>query len=80
MITPKFLVTATSECGTYVETLKCLTLEEAQQYEAALVAEGWTVDIFAPHEHTWIYTGEVAFGTHSTQSSYLCLCGAKHRT
>lgn len=42
---PVFMVQAVSGCKSYRESLRCLTSQEAEQYAAALRAEGWTVTI-----------------------------------
>lgn len=41
----RFILKAVSECGTYKETLRCLTQEEADRFAATLKAEGWVVTI-----------------------------------
>lgn len=43
-----FILKITSPCGTYKETMKCRTMEEAHAYADALRAEGSTVTIKAP--------------------------------
>lgn len=37
-----------SPCGTYKETMKCISMEEANMYADALRAEGSSVTIKAP--------------------------------
>lgn len=43
-----FILKIVSPCGTYRETIKCITLEEANMYAEALRAEGSTVTIKTP--------------------------------
>lgn len=47
MNTANILVKIVSPCGTYRETIRCVTMEEAEGYAAALRAEGSKVTIKA---------------------------------
>jgi len=44
-MTNAYIVKATSECGTYKETMRCISQAEADGYKAALQADGRTVTI-----------------------------------
>lgn len=43
-----FILKIVSPCGTYKETMKCVSADEANMYAEALRAEGSTVTIKAP--------------------------------
>jgi hypothetical protein len=40
-----WIIKATSECGTYKETMRCKSQAEADMYADALRADGWTVKV-----------------------------------
>ena len=43
-----WIIKAISECGTYKETLRCVSEAEANSYAVALRADGWSVTIKQP--------------------------------
>lgn len=45
MVKAQITLKIVSPCGTYKETMKCVTMEEAEMYAKALRAEGSTVSI-----------------------------------
>lgn len=48
MVKANIVLKIVSPCGTYKETIRCVTMEEANSYAEALRADGSTVTIRAP--------------------------------